>query len=186
MIDKDIIKKRSRQAAIISSIGFLIIILAFGFASWQLQKLNAAVAAKNKEIKALDALIENRNKDIKAKKVLIDTLISEINKLKDPRIQPKVRAVAIPGVFDSQKRQVYDFTVWVTSSQHTLNKISKVSYQFGHDTFILRNRESNDNSNGFLVSYRGWGCLSIVKIIVEYREGNNEVLYFDMCNALNW
>lgn len=186
MIDKNTIKKRSRQAAFISSIGFLIIIFAFAFASWQLKRLNSAVAAKNKEISTLDSLIENRNRDINAKKVLIDTLISEINKLKDPKIQPKTRAIPIPGTFDSKKRQIYDFTVWITSSQHTLNRISKVNYQFGHDTFILRSRESSDNSNSFLVSYRGWGCLSIVKIIVEYRDGANEVLYFDMCNALNW
>lgn len=185
-MDNESLKKRSRQGAMISLIGFLIIILSFVFASWKLKSMNDVIALKAIQISTLDSTITKQNSEIEAKQKLVDDLVAEINKLRNPAIQPKVSAVEIPGVFDAQKRQIFDFTLWITSSQYTLNRIAKVSYHFENATYLLKDRESKDNSNGFLISYRGWGCLSVIKIEVEYMNGEKETLYFNMCDGLGW
>jgi hypothetical protein len=185
-MDNESLKKRSRQGAMISSIGFLIIILSFVFASWKLKNMNDIIVSKAIEISTLDSTITRQNGEIESKQKLVNDLVAEINKLRNPAIQPKVRAVEIPGLFDPQNRQIFDFTLWITSSQFTLNRISKVSYYFENATYLLKERESKDNSNGFLISYRGWGCLSVVKIMVEYENGEKETLYFNMCDGLGW
>lgn len=183
-MDINNIKKRSKHGAIISLIGLLIIIIAFGIAAISLRRLQQTIESKKHEIIILDSTKIAQEKEIDGNNKVISELVDEINRLKDPTICPHARAIAIPGLLDSQKRQVYDFTVWITSSQFTLNRIRKVSYQFGHETFIIKNRESEDSSNGFLVSYRGWGCMALVKISVEYVNQNSEIIYFDMCNKI--
>ena len=185
-MDNKQLKRKSKQGALISSLGFVIIILVFIFAASELNKLNDTIRLKTDKLESLDSTIVMQKKEIGANKNLVNSLVTEINKLRDPSIQPNARAVNIPGIIDSKGRQVHDFTVWITSSQHTLNKITKVSYQFGLDTFIIKNRESNDKSNGFLVSYRGWGCLSVVKISVEYENKESEEIYFNMCEEILW
>jgi len=180
------LKKKSKQGALISSAGLVIILAVFIFASYQLKELNKTIEQKTRELVALDSVITTQNTEIETNKILIANLVDEINKLRDPAIQPHAGAVEIPGIKDPQGRQVYDFTLWITSSQVTLNRISKVSYQFGNDTFLLKTRESEDNTNGFLVSYRGWGCLTVVKLTVLYNNGESETVFFNMCEALNW
>ena len=186
MMDIKQLKKKSRQGAFISLFGFLIVISVFVFAANRLNDLNQTIKLKTSKLESLDSTIVKQNKEIEINQKLVKNLVDEINRLRDPSIQPNARAVKIPGIFDSKQRQIYDFTVWITSSQHTLNKITKVSYQFGHDTFILKNRESIDSSNGFLVSYRGWGCLSVVKLSVECEDDETEYIYFNMCDNISW
>ncbi len=180
------LKRKSRQGAMISSAGLIVILAVFVYASLQVNKLNKSIEKKTVELTALDSVINSQNEEIEANKTVIANLVEEINKLRDPTIQPHARAVEIPGVKDPQGRQVYDFTLWITSSQVTLNRISKVSYQFGNETFLLKKRESEDNTNGFLVSYRGWGCLTVVKLTVLYDDGETETVYFNMCEELMW
>ncbi len=185
-MDNENLKKRSRQGAVISAVGFFIVILVFVYASWKLKSLNAMIKLKSQEITALDSTISKQNEEIEDRQQLVDNLVAEINKLRDPSIQPKASAVKIPGIFDNQNRQIYDFTLWITSSQYTLNRISKVSYHFQNSTYLLKDRVSEDSSNRFLISYRGWGCLSVVKIDVAYNNGESETIYFNMCDALGW
>jgi uncharacterized coiled-coil protein SlyX len=185
-MDSKQLKRKSKQGTIISLVGFVIVILVFVFAAKKLTELNDTIITKTNELDSLNSTISLQKNEIDANKELMKELVNEINKLKDPNVKPNARAVEIPGVKDSQGRQIYDFTVWITSSQHTLNKIKNVSYQFGHDTFIIRNRKSSDKSNGFLVSYRGWGCLSVVKLSVEYKSNEIEEVYFDMCDSISW
>lgn len=185
-MDNESLKKKSRQGALISSAGFLIIIFSFVFASLKLKSLNDEIAIKSVQISTLDSTIVKQSSDIEANQKLVADLVAEINKLRNPAIQPKVSAVEIPGIKDAQNRQIFDFTLWITSSQYTLNRISKVSYRFENASYLLKDRESKDNSNGFLISYRGWGCLSLITITVDYVDGEKETLYFNMCEGLGW
>lgn len=184
MMDNKELKKKSRQGAIISLFGFLIVVVVFVFAANRLNSLNQTIKIKTSKLESLDSTMISQRNEIKANQKLVNRLVDDINKLRDPSIQPKSRAKKVPGILDSKQRQIYDFTVWISSSNHTLKEISKVSYQFGHDTFIRKNRESSDLSNGFLVSYRGWGCLSVVKITVEYKDKEPEEIYFNMCDNI--
>jgi uncharacterized coiled-coil protein SlyX len=185
-MDSKQLKKRSKQGAIISVFGFLIIVFAFVIAYRELSSLNAIITSKNIEIDALDSTLKSQKETIEFNQDLIKSLVDEINKLRDPAIQPNARAVKQPNIYDPKGRQIYDFTLWITTSQFTLNKIEKVTYLFKHKSVILKNKEAFDNSNGFLVSYRGWGCIPVVQITVNYIDGDEEVIYFNMCDGLDW
>lgn len=185
-MDSKQLKKRSKQGALISLFGFLIIVFAFIIAYRELTDLNTIIASKNIEIDALDSTLNSQKETIEYNQSLIKNLVDEVNKLRDPTIQPNVQAVKQPNIFDPKGRQIYDFTLWITTSQFTLNKIEKVTYVFKHKSVILKNKEAFNKSNGFLVSYRGWGCIPVVQITVKYINGEEEVLYFNMCDGLGW
>jgi len=178
------LKNQARQGAIISGLGFLVIVIGFIIAGSKLSELNASIAEKTKEYQQLDSLNVAISHEIESSQEMIAILVEEINRLKDPSIQVKTNATAIPGLKDPQNRQVFDFNLWVTSSQYTLNRIKKVTYNFHESSFMLKNRESTDGSNGFAVGYRGWGCLTGVAVDVEYDGGETERIYFNMCEAL--
>lgn len=178
-MDYNQLKKRSRQGARISLFGFLIIISVFIFAGLKLNKLNIEIASKSKELTNLVSTIDDQKAEIKK-------LQNEINALKDPSLKPQAYAVLLPNIKDPQGYQIYDFNIWITSSQYTLNRIESIEYFFDHPTMLLKNRQSKNKSNSFLVSYRGWGCLKSIKAEVKYKNGKTEIISFDMCEALQW
>jgi hypothetical protein len=59
-------------------------------------------------------------------------------------------------------------------------------YYFEHPSFIDKTKVSTDPSNGFAVSYRGWGALRLVTITVQLNDGTSHSYYFDMVKALGW
>lgn len=177
------IKAKSRQSAVISGTGFLIILVTFLFTSFKLYRYDEEIKQKSMELKNISDSISSLQKGIDEKQKLIGQLVSEVNRLSDPSIQPKSESLKLPNQF-SNGRQLYDFTLWITSSSYTLNKIRKVSYEFNHSTMILKTRESTNSSNGFLVSYRGWGCLRMVKLTITYTDGKTGSLFFDMCEKM--
>ena len=186
-------QKRSRQGAYISLFGFVIVLLVFVFAAGRLQNLNHLIEERTLTIDSLDHAVLRQDSaiawqtdEVVENQALISKLVLEINKLKDPIIRPQTKAVAIPGVKDPDGKQIYDFTIWVSSSQYALNRIKQIDYQFGHKSFNLKTRVSSDGSNGFLVSYRGWGCLPGMVITVLYEDDTTEELYFNMCEGLGW
>ncbi|MFT4576201.1 MAG: hypothetical protein ACI9SI_001120 [Polaribacter sp.] len=179
-MDNSQLRKKSRQGAGISAIGFLIMIFVFVFAAFKLNTLNNDILEKTQEKIDLDSTITKQRSDIQ-------NLKDEINNLKDPSLKPQAYAVLLPNIKDHvTKNQVYDFNLWITSSQFTLNKIKKVEYTFKHKTMLLKKRDSKNKSNSFLVSYRGWGCLKFVIIKVTYIDNTTETINFDMCSALGW
>ena len=179
-MDNNQLKKMSRQGARISLFGFLIIISVFVFAALKLNKLNIQIASKSEELTNLDSTIVDQKADIKE-------LQDEINALKDPSLKPQAYAVLLPNIKDPRTgNQIYDFNIWITSSQYTLNRIESIEYFFEHPTMLLKNRQSKNKSNSFLVSYRGWGCLKSIRAEVKYKNGKTEIVSFDMCEALQW
>jgi hypothetical protein len=100
-------------------------------------------------------------------------------------IKAKARATPVTGLTDGAGRQDFDFLLWLEAPGPVKERIDRVAYHFDHPTFINKLRESNDPSSGFAVSYRGWGCLALVKIDIHYHDARTDTLYFDMCNALS-
>lgn len=186
MMNSDLLKRRSRQGALISALGFMFVLVAIIYSFLRLDELNLKMAEKTRELVRIDSVLMERDSVITLKTKQIDGLIDEINQLTDTRIYPKAKAVEIPGIKDSQGRQIHDFTIWVSTSHATMKRIHRVSYEFSHNTFILKTRESEDASNGFLVSYRGWGCMGVVHVVVQYHDNSKESLYFKMCDELGW
>jgi cell division protein FtsB len=191
MINEDKLKKRSLQGSLISVIGFVFILIGFVYAGSNLNKLNVDINQKKAELTKLDSINKAIESEIESNKITIENnqtaiseLVAEINRLTDPKINVRANSTELKGVLDPSGKQIYDFNIWITSSQNTVNKIKSVSYNFNESSFLMKNRESTDGSNGFSVGYRGWGCLSVVVVIVEYKDGSQEKLYFDMCEAL--
>ena len=181
-IDNKKLKKQSRQAAIISLSGFLIVIFVFAAASFKLHDLDSEIDNKKQEIKEKDETIESKLDTIRL-------LNDEINILKDPTIKPLAHVIKLDGMSYEQpstgkKYQLYDFTIWITSSQTTLNKVKSVNYYTPVKSILKKNKLSVNRSNSFVVSYRGWGCTDI-KITVTYEDGTVEDKDFDMCEFLN-
>lgn len=199
-MDNKQLKKRSRQGALISGLGFLVVLAAFALAAVQLGDLNDEIAVKSAEVvrlddehemldstvQYLDSLADIREIQIEDKRALIHELIEEINHLKSPHVQPHTSAEKVSGAFDNHGRQLYDIDLWITSSQHTLNQIDSVRYGFEHVSFFMKHRTSSQESNGFAVGYRGWGCVATIKVTVFYQNGEEEVIYFEMCDELGW
>jgi hypothetical protein len=184
-MDNTTLQKKSKQGAYISLIGFLFVIIAFAIGISEVSELNDSIDLKKTELAQMNRALDSTESVIKENRTNIATLMAEINKLKDPNIYPKSSSTLLPGVMDPKKRQVFDFTIWLTSSQATLNKITSVRYNFNNETFLLKDRESSNRSNGFLISYRGWGCLSYIAINITYQDGQTKTLYYDMCSDLN-
>ena len=102
------------------------------------------------------------------------------------QIHPKAKAVPLAGQKDPRGNPLYDFTVWLDAPTAVREQIAKVTYAFDHPTFVNKRQVATDPSNGFVVSYRGWGALRLVTITVEWRNGTTHSYYFDMVSALGW
>lgn len=117
---------------------------------------------------------------------LLDRIKQHSRSATTDAIQPRTEASAIPELTDKRGQQIYNFKLWLESPAEIAGSISRVSYQFKHPSFKEKEKTSSDASNGFQVSYQGWGCLYLVTIKVHLKDGNTEEILFNMCNALSW
>ncbi|MDN5203637.1 hypothetical protein QQ008_19770 [Fulvivirgaceae bacterium BMA10] len=78
-MDNRTLKRRSKQGALISSFGFIIIVAAFAFASWKLEDLNSIIVQKNSELTEV-------SKSVDIKKVEEKQLRDDNEKLKKSNI----------------------------------------------------------------------------------------------------
>jgi predicted nucleic acid-binding Zn-ribbon protein len=64
MIEQEKLKKRSRQGALISTLGFVIIVMGFLFASWKLKDLNNEIGDKSYELDSIMDEVGNKRTDV--------------------------------------------------------------------------------------------------------------------------
>jgi hypothetical protein len=70
--------RRSRTAAVISLVGFLLVLAAIGFSIWQISELEARKKTLDAETKALEARVAVLNKDIAAKRETLDKISRQV------------------------------------------------------------------------------------------------------------
>lgn len=70
--------RRSKQAAIISLVGFLLVLAAIGFSIWQIGQLQARKDALATESAALEARVATLDKDIQAKRETLDRISRQV------------------------------------------------------------------------------------------------------------
>lgn len=70
--------RRSRQAAVISLIGFLLVIAAIGFSIWQIGKLEARKDALAAQTAELETTVAKLDKDIQAKRETLDRISRQV------------------------------------------------------------------------------------------------------------
>src|SRR6056297_7844 len=159
MLDSKELKKRSRQGAMISIFGFLIVISAMAYASVELTELN---------------------QEIEEKRVVADSLQTKINELTDSNLNVRVDAEPL----EISGRELFDVTIWLSSSYLTLFKIDRVEYSFKHDSFINKERASDNIEKAFLVSYWGWGCETDLTVSIFYKDGTTDQIKINTCDKL--
>lgn len=97
---------------------------------------------------------------------------------------PRAKYEVVPGMSTrGGDGRVFDFYLWLDFYAGEKPNIRKVSYEFNHPTFPEKTFTSTDPSQGYRVSYRGWGCLRSVIITVELADGRSEKIDFAMCDA---
>ena len=79
---------------------------------------------------------------------------------------------------------LYTFSIFINSTPAVLDTITKVSYDFLHSTFKIQHVFSNNAKNQFSYSYKGWGCLTSVKVTIELKDGTSKTTDFNMCRSL--
>lgn len=86
-------------------------------------------------------------------------------------------------------RQFYHFTLSIgfTSpeiKERLTQSIKSVTYKFNYPSLSDSTRTSAEADTGYATSYRGWGALKNVIIIVELEDGEKVPIDFDMTKAL--
>ncbi len=99
-------------------------------------------------------------------------------------VKPQAQASLVKGLKGYKGYDVYDFKLWIDVPENLKPQIKQVEYDFNDPSFLQKSETSRDPKNGFAVTYRGWGCLSLVTVNVYTRGGNKFPIYFDMCAKL--
>lgn len=164
--------KYSKTGSLLASIGVLIMISSF---------IVFIFRDKNKTEK-IDK--------IKSELVVKDSLASKLqNTIK--HLKPEIKAVswAVPTgrlSYPSPTTPLpeYQYFLSVKFAANLKGKIKKVDYFLDHPTFRQKHYYSTIEKDSFTVYYKGWGCLSIVKILIEQVNNKKDTIAFEMCNNL--
>jgi hypothetical protein len=187
--------KASFRAGVASLLGVALVISALLYSSLKLRTLqNETADAARKlektqaELKAADENLRNIKKEIATANEEMQRLNIFRQKLQSPlteQVQVKTSAVQT-GQSMANGAKIYDFAVWVEAPKPVLDLIASVEYRFEHPSFTQHSQISDDESTGFRVQYRGWGCLEVVPIIVHPRPSaaTGGAIDFDMCAQL--
>ena len=185
------IKYNSQKNALISIISFSLFAVAIGIAVFGLYSLQSKVERKEmvlkqkeKEIAAKDTIIAFKEKRIESKAKVLNSLMQEINEMGDSTIyiECKFEKNDMP---DNKGRATYDWSVWIRSSIHRLNQIEKVYYQANVEGIGRRHRASVERSNAFLVEFTYFDCLESVRVTLQYKGGEVQIIYFNSCERFN-
>jgi hypothetical protein len=97
----------------------------------------------------------------------------------------KLLAVARDAAPRGNQRR-FDFDISIASSPATLSRVVNVAYDLETPGNPLH-FDSASRSNGFQVSYNGWGCYPAVHVRIEMMNPSETVARdFNMCESLGW
>jgi len=167
------LQKSSYISAVLTLMGFVIILSSLVFSYFQIKEKELMVNELTKIEEELASKIKSQERRIK-----------ELEWASSPKaIVAQTKAVKLHGVTDPEGRQIYDFSIWLQIPVLLKDKITKVEYFFHHPSMLKKMRESTEVSNGYSVSYRGWGCLTAIDIKVHLNDGEIYGLVFNQCTG---
>jgi len=141
-------------------------------------------------LRALEAEIDVKTAQREALDLRIAELEQEIDRLQhaplSELVKPDALAVKLDGKTDPRGRQLYEFSYWLDVPNNRKGEIRVVEYhrRFGESLRdVLVGREP---SNGFAVSYLGWGCFPTVDVTIVETTGQKETIQFDQCEITRW
>lgn len=167
------LQKSSYISAALTLMGFVIIVSSLAFSYSQIKEKEIRLNKLTKIEKELESKIKRQ-----------ELRIQELEWASSPKaIIAQTKAVKLDGVTDPNGRQIYDFSIWLQVPVMLRDKITRVEYSFDHPSMIKKTRESSEISNGYSVSYRGWGCLTAIDIKVHFQAGEIYWLVFNQCTG---
>jgi hypothetical protein len=76
------------------------------------------------------------------------------------------------GPEKGQETDLINFTLWIDVPSCRRQDIREVRYGFPNPTYLSATRVGRDPSNGFAVSYQGWGVVPVVPVTVVQTNGD--------------
>jgi len=206
LFDEQKIKKSSRQSAVITLVGVIIVGGAFLYGLYELSAVNEQIDQKREFLDSLSYQSESLQKQIdvlRSNARELEQSYAQIEKAvaatQNPKLQrefsealpfiamvkPRARAVENRET-KGERETYYDFSLWIELPRERRAEILDVVYEFNHPTFRQKAQRSTNPEEGFRVRHIGWGCLSSVIITVNLRNGSSSSIDFDMCAELGW
>jgi hypothetical protein len=134
-----------------------------------------------------DITIKQAQRDLLDVKVA--ALEVEIDRLKHAPIGELVvvgaMGVQLDGKKDPSGRQLYDFSFWLDVPNNRKRSISKVEYRRRAGQRLQDVITGTEPSNGFGVSYLGWGCFSTVDVTIVETTGQETTISVDQCAIMD-
>ena len=164
-----------KLSTLLTIAGIIMVAFSIGYSVFKLQDLRAEIALKQdvsagleEEIRQLDARIDH----------IRNGPITEL-------ITPRAVAVEVEGQRDwNTGRQLYNIILWVDMPYYRRSGIRHINYFFDHPSKLMRDRQARLASNGFAVSYLGWGCLEEVELTIVQEDRPDATYRFPMCDNI--
>ncbi|CAN5660653.1 hypothetical protein BH18ACI5_BH18ACI5_00630 [soil metagenome] len=144
-----------------------------------------------RERERAQSLLERLTNSNRLKQAFLSGDIATIQRIasttpEDPALRFQTNQTAL-GWKTSDGRPVYRYDLFPSpeSLAGPLKSASQISYYMNHPTFNVK-LLSAGSANGFTVSYNGWGCLSVVYVLIEFADPDSPPLltHFDECVAI--
>jgi energy-coupling factor transporter ATP-binding protein EcfA2 len=144
-----------------------------------------------RETARAQSLLERLTNSNRLKQAFLTGDVATIQRLADatppdPALKFLTRQTAL-GWKTSDGRPVYRYELYPSSEtlEGPLKSASQISYYMNHPTFNVK-LLSAGSANGFTASYNGWGCLSIVYVLIEFADPDTPPLltHYDECSAI--
>jgi hypothetical protein len=157
-------------------LGALVVIGTIVFSFFGLRALEADIEAKEAQRADLDQRIIELN--------------NEIDRLKHAPLKELVEmgaiAVKLDGKMDPNGRQLYDFGYWLYVPNNRKRDIARAEYRRRAGERLRNVLVGTEPSNGFGVSYLGWGCFRTVDVTIVETNGQTATIQFDQCAITRW
>lgn len=167
------LQKSSYISATLTLMGFVIIVSSLAFSYFQIKE-------KEERLNELSTIEKGLESKIKSQELRIN----ELEWASSPKaIVAQAKAVKLDGITDQNGNQIYDFSIWLQVPVMLRDKITNVEYFLDHPSMLRKIRQSAEVSNGYSVSYRGWGCLTDIDIKVHLNDGEIYKIAFNQCTG---
>ncbi len=155
--------------------GIVMVAFSIGYSLVKLQELRAEIGQKMEVSAGLESEIR-----------MLDERIDQIrNGPITELITPRAAAVEVEGLRDwITGRQLYNIMLWVEMPYYRRSGIRYINYNFDHPSKLMRDRQGRVASNGFAVSYLGWGCLEVVELTIVQADRSEAVYHFPLCDIV--
>jgi cell division protein FtsB len=189
--DYSMLKKSSRQAAIVTAIGALLVFGALAYSAWQLHKLEQQHTALEQQIGSKRAELDALERQISVlrdqKRDILSDYKKDIGQSKqwpiEVAVKPRADARHTGSFFSSGQRQIH-YSIWLDIPDDRRDEIESVEYFFNHPSFTEPRMAGDPVTPGFRIEYIGWGCMRQLIITLTLKTGEKKQMDFDMCASI--